>query len=289
MPRLTRILLLMLLAPMVLHARGGGQEGNTDRVRFGGDVRVDSGEGVGSAVAIGGSLNVDGILHGDAVAIGGSVTLGPHAVVKGDAVAIGGSIIQEPGAEVRGDRTEMIPPWSRQERPRNHWRSWPGSHWPFSLLSFLGFLAVALIMALALPEVLLGLSGRVAQAPGRCFLWGLLGTFALPLTAVLLAISLMGILLLPFLFLGAWLAYLIGYIAVAHRVGRLLPQSSRGSKGPLAWQTVAGVATLWLGGWIPFLGWLIKAVVSLLGFGAVLSMVWEKRGRAFPEGGPSRA
>src|SRR5947209_6668841 len=61
-----------------------------DIVRFGGGITVATGEYVGGdAVAIGGSVDVDGEVSGDTVAVGGSLTLGPHAHVHGDAVVVG--------------------------------------------------------------------------------------------------------------------------------------------------------------------------------------------------------
>ncbi|MBI5546372.1 MAG: STN domain-containing protein, partial [Deltaproteobacteria bacterium] len=63
-----------------------------DRTQVGGSVKVAEGETVQSAVAVGGSVEVDGTVLQDAVAVGGSVKLGPKAVVNGDAVSIGGGL-----------------------------------------------------------------------------------------------------------------------------------------------------------------------------------------------------
>src|SRR4030095_3058349 len=70
--------------------RGPGRREN-DRVRFGGSVTVAEGETIfGDAVAIGGTVRVDGVVTDNAVAIGGDLVLGPNADVRGDAVVVGG-------------------------------------------------------------------------------------------------------------------------------------------------------------------------------------------------------
>ena len=50
----------------------------------GGNVTVPKGSTVPDAVAIGGSITVDGTVDGDAVAIGGSVYLNPETTINGD-------------------------------------------------------------------------------------------------------------------------------------------------------------------------------------------------------------
>ena len=86
-----------------------------DRVNVGGSVHVRQDETADEAVAVGGSVEVDGEVSdgvtaiggpariegrvgGDVVSVGGSVYLGPRAVVDGDVTSVGGSVERSPGA-----------------------------------------------------------------------------------------------------------------------------------------------------------------------------------------------
>jgi len=79
-----------------------------DVVRFGDDIIINEGETIeGDAVAIMGSILVNGVVEGDAVAVGGGLTLGPTGRVDGDAVAIGGGVSKDPGAVVGGETVSI--------------------------------------------------------------------------------------------------------------------------------------------------------------------------------------
>ena len=88
--KLIAVILPIVLFPLVsANAR--------DKVRIGGDVVVEEGTEVKDAVAVGGSVTVNGTVRDSAVAVGGSVILGPDAVVGKDVVSVGGAVKQAPG------------------------------------------------------------------------------------------------------------------------------------------------------------------------------------------------
>ena len=82
-----------------------------DKVRIGGNVVVEEGTEVKDAVAVGGSVTVNGKVRQSAVAVGGSVVLGPNAVVGKDVVSIGGG--RQTGAGLKNSRQ-----YRRNEYPR---------------------------------------------------------------------------------------------------------------------------------------------------------------------------
>ena len=47
----------------------------------------------------------------------------------------------------------------------------------------------------------------------------------------------------------------------------------------ILWATLLGLLTLWVIGWVPFLGSLVKAVVLVLGFGGVLATIFSSVNR----------
>ncbi len=100
-----------------------------------GNLEVPAGTAVhGDAIAVGGKLDVEGIVDGNAVAIGGSVEVGgrvagsvravggdailrPTAVVGGAATAAGGRVRIAPGASLGGVHPQPAPPAAPSPAP----------------------------------------------------------------------------------------------------------------------------------------------------------------------------
>ena len=79
-----------------------------DRVRIFGDAVVNEGEEVtGQVVAVLGSVRINGEVGNQVVAVLGSVDLGPHAVVHGDVVTVGGQLRRAAGSQINGAVTEV--------------------------------------------------------------------------------------------------------------------------------------------------------------------------------------
>ncbi|HYN22961.1 MAG TPA: hypothetical protein VE078_18520 [Thermoanaerobaculia bacterium] len=225
------------------------------RVKFGGSIVVDKDELAEEAVAIGGSVRVDGEVSRDAVAIGGparingrvggnvvsvggSVHLGPGAVIEGDVTSVGGTIKRAEGAQIHGETAEVgMSPWSGPWR--DDWDFDP-DFGPFFLFgaSMEVFGSMVWMVSLALLTCLVLLLARrsvdrvdrhLMAEPWKCAGVGLAAAFAffplLGVITILLVITVIGcalLLLYPFLFLALGLVLLLGYAAVAYRVGRWL-------------------------------------------------------------------
>jgi hypothetical protein len=108
-------------------------------------------------------------------------------------------------------------------------------------------------------------------------LWGLVAHVALVFVIVFLAITLIGIPLIPLLILIAIVTSLVGSLGVALLVGqRLLSKSDR----PLQQQFLIGMIILTVLTLIPFLGGLFVFLINLFGLGVIL--LWQL-GRLKPE------
>ncbi len=250
-----------------------------DRVRIGGDVIVEEGTEVNEAVAVGGSVTVYGKVKRSAVAVGGSITLGPNAEVGKDVVAVGGPVEQAQGSEIHGDIVEMnipgvsaIIPFLAEDTPS----SWS---WIVKIGSFLGFLALAVLLVAVVPKPFNLISDNVRQHTGKIVLWGLLGLIVVIPLAIFLVISVIGI---PLIALEAFLvgiAFLVGYIAIAQLIGDRIAALMGRSALNAIWLTTMGLFALWVIGWIPFLGSLVKAAAIVLGFGGVLATLFTSKKR----------
>ncbi|MFN2383659.1 MAG: hypothetical protein ABR559_05280 [Gemmatimonadota bacterium] len=212
---------------------GGGTEADVhltgERVRIGGSISVAEGEIIdGDVVAVGGSVSVAGTVRGDVVAVGGSVELAETAVVTGEVTAVGGTIDRDPGAVVEGRVNEVAFGRPNVDFHRNV------TFTPFdeigSLIGTVTFLILlglllSLILLLARPPVE-KMEYAIATSPWKAALVGLVGQIVflpvLVLTVIVLAVSMIGIpllILVPFALLALMIGTLVGFTAVAYRVG----------------------------------------------------------------------
>ena len=75
------------------------------------------------------------------------------------------------------------------------------------------------------------------------------------------------------------IAFLVGYIAIAQLIGDKIAALMKRPAMNALWVTLLGLLTLWLIGWVPFIGSLVKAAAIFLGFGGVLATIFTSRTR----------
>lgn len=279
-----------------------------DRIQvFGGDITIERNERLdGDAVAIGGSVTVDGEVTGDAVSIGGTLTLGPDAVVQGDAVSVGGTLNRAPGARVDGDVTEVGR--GRGFRRGAWFPAMFGDFWSRAGSLAATALRLTVLALVAVVIVAFGrnaverIAARTAATPLRSGLIGLVAEIlffpVMILTVVVLAVSIIGIPLLflvPFAVLLVMLVALIGFVGLAYHVGRWIVRRFGWSE-PAAYGAVAvGVVAIGgltllaklaalgggflVGGPLTGLGYLVEYVAWTIGFGAAILYWYESQTR----------
>jgi len=249
-------------------------------VRFGHDVVVEEGMRVRDAVALGGDVNVIGVVEHDAVAIAGSVILGSKSVVGRNVVSIGGTIDKADGAEVRGDLIELNIPGLASGLTSVFTDSWQELRWAFqilALIAFIGFLALALLVIALLPKPVGLVAAAVQNDTLKVALWGLLGMVLIVPLAFFLAVSVVGLVLIPLYGFLVLCALLTGYIAVAQLIGKKITTALKRPDQPMIWETFWGLIVLWAIAWVPILGWLANGVAGLLGLGGVISCLISAR------------
>jgi len=261
---------LIFLTASSSHALLKGLESENESVlKVGGNIEIPVGVEVKSAVAIGGSVTVYGRVAEDVVAIGGSVYLKETAIVDGNAVSIGGKIDTSPGAVVRGDLSTIAFPgevsisglFSRSGILR-------GLAF-FNFLSFLGFLVLTVILVALFTPHLGKISAAVEKQGWRNFLVGLIVMLLFIPVIVMLAVSIMGIVLIPIWMILVIAGAIIGYIGVSHYIGKRILYLLKVVGKPMVVETLLGVIVLYVVGFIPFLGFLIKCLVGCCGLGGV--------------------
>ncbi|WP_377473391.1 MAG: hypothetical protein P2A85_14940 [Microcoleus anatoxicus] len=248
---------------------------NTNLIRFGGSVTVPENQVVENALAFGGSVTVSskGKVLDTAIAFGGDVLLKQGARVEGDAYSFGGKIIQEPGAIVGGERATFSDRHGMMYGS-DRGRSSFFVHYFFSAIFRACSAVVAAILGLIIlhtsPQFLPSLATKLRQHPGLTALWGIGAIVSFVFAGVFLALTLIGIPLIPLLSLTGVMTALVGSLGVALFVGQALV--SKGDRS-LQQQFLIGLAILTVLTLIPFFGGLVVCLVNLFGLGALL--LWQ--------------
>jgi hypothetical protein len=214
-----------------------------------------------SLVVTNGDAEVSGTVHGDVIVVNGTLRVRDGAVVDGDLITRRAARV-DPGATVRGDEQRITGRWDFADIGFASRFAW-----------WLGFTVSTLILGLVLllfaPGLDPALSWTARQRLGGAVGFGAAAFFLLPIAAVLLLITVVGIPLGLLLLFALGLVYTVGYVAGAHAIGRLIVKSP--TSRYLAF--LAGLAIVRLLALIPVLGGLTWLVVSVLGLGALLVAV----------------
>jgi hypothetical protein len=250
------------------HGRGA------DRTSIGGSVHVIEDETVREAVALGGELRVDGTVQRDAVSVLGDVIVGPKAVIKGNVVSVGGHLNIDPRASISGDRVAVPLGLSRfLERAHQvaHAKMTVLERM-FSLLksalSWAVFFVLGLVMLALAPERVRVVGRDLRRDPARSAAVGLAATVAVMPLSILLVLTLVGILVLPFLALFFAAGVLLGMFGLAIEAGASLP--GRRERRTQVAMLALGAALLFLICQVPYLGPVILFAAGIASLGAAL-------------------
>jgi uncharacterized RDD family membrane protein YckC len=245
---------------------------------------------------VAGDVTIEGHVERDVVVIMGSAHLGPKAVIEGSLAVIGGAATVESGARVGrdlvviggtleapssfsadGQHVVVGTPWFG--RALNDFMPWLTRGllygrvivpdlwwiWPIVVVFFLLYLVLN-----ALFDGSVGAAAdTIGERPLSAFLSGLLVLIlAVPVFAILAA-TVIGLVVVPFLLCGLVVAGLLGKTAVARSLGRALirPSLPEGRLTALVAFTI-GFALLVLAYMVPLLGFITWALATVLGLGA---------------------
>jgi len=252
---------------------------------FQGDLVVPQGTVVqGDVVNVGGSIDVEpgSVVQGDAVSIFGSTTVEQGGVVLGDTAAVFGTVDVERGGQVMGEHINIglgkIFGGSHRANPRSML-----SHLgPFGLFPSLALFAVIYLLGLlglrVWPERIRSVGHAMFEQPVRSFVVGFLCWLLLLPVVILLCISIVGIPLVPLLPVAMFLAVVMGFSALALRMGEAMPAGPGERFVPPAALGMGTIALL-LVAFVPLLGLPVFFLVSLFALGAAVS---SRFGRALP-------
>ena len=227
-----------------------------------GNTTVDGSVG-DAAVAVGGDVTVNGHVHGEVVSIGGRVKLGPDAIVDGGLVVVGGDLERDPSATIHGEIQRVRLPmvswffaWVRSALFKARLLSFaPAASWAWAF-AFMA-LGLYLVLALVFPRAMTKCAETLEQRPGYVVLTAFLMTLAMPLVFTLLAITGVGVFVIPVLGTCLLVARIFGR-------GVMLAWIGRRFAGLLGTGASAQIAVAVLIGGVVVMGLYLVPVVALI-------------------------
>ena len=244
-----------------------------DVALVGGTVTVD-GPVRGKVRAAGGDVRINGPVAGDLSIAAGTLALGPEARIDGKVTFHGGQLNRDPSAQVTGgvqhDEGTHTP---RHERTALE-RFVHGWIWT------VGFMVLAAIMAAALPGPSQRLARELRERPWVTLFIGFLALTSVPIAAVLMMVTIIGI-PLGILALFAYAALLlVGYVWLTVVVGGMLLDRIRPEAAArTAWRVGAAILTMLVLGMlvrVPFVGDTLRFLATGVGVGMVVAAMFRR-------------
>jgi uncharacterized RDD family membrane protein YckC len=230
-------------------------------------------------VVVGGSATVNGRINGELVVILGSVKLGPSAEVRRDIVVIGGPVDRDPNAKLGGDQVIIgtggrifglsgIFDWLSNgllwARPLPHNLGWA---WVMAAI----FLVVNILLAIMFPRSIESCYKTMEDTPVAAFFTGMLAMILMGPLLVLLVVTVVGVLVVPFVLCALVLALIFGKIALYQYVGT---QTGRQVHLGILQAPVVAITTgtmiFYVLYTIPVIGFMVWGLLTVMGLGAAV-------------------
>ena len=260
-----------------------------DVVSVFGDTTIN-GPTAGSAVAVLGNVIINADVGEDVVAVLGNVTLGPAAHVHGHVVSVLGTVTQDPAAIVEEGVERVLPEGFTSAEGVRHWVGHglmlgrplvigSGLGWLWGL-SFV-LLALYTLLALLFREATAHCIETLNDNPGMSLIIAILAVLLTPLLLFLLAVTIVGILVIPIALVLMFIAGIFGKTTVLGWIGGRCfgLRSGHAVPHPAAAVLVGGLIVM-LVYLVPVLGFMVFILLSLIGYGAVLYALLNRMRRS---------
>jgi hypothetical protein len=252
-----------------------GTANDRDQVVLHGELLVPEGDTVGAAVIFDGPATVDGTVTDSLVVFNGRVEI--TGTVGGDVVVFNGDVVVRGGAHIGGNLVTKATPQveegadvAGERRSIARATDWAGlgfaSRFAWWLAYSISTLILGLILLLMAPRLDAAITRVAHERTGASIGVGIATFLLLPIVAVLLLVTIVGIPLGLFLLLGIALLYTVGYVVGAHAIGRRLIAYPKSRFVAF----LAGWGILRLLGLIPIVGGLVWTLVTIFGLGVLV-------------------
>jgi uncharacterized RDD family membrane protein YckC len=264
-------------------------------VRIGSPFTLAPNMAVSEAVVLMSDATIEGRVVRDVVVVLGNLRLGRTAVVEGSVVLVGGRATVDQGATIRdelvvvggtvegppdflaGGQHILVGPPGLGDAMRNvaPWFTrgllWgrvivPSLPWVWAVVSVV-FL-VNLALAVAFPRAVRACAETLSARPLAAFFVGMLTLLLVAPVSTILAVSVVGIIVIPFLFCALVVGWLLGKASVSQWIGAgIVAQDDPDSRAQTIRSLAIGFAVICLAYMVPLLGVAAWALVGVLGLG----------------------
>ncbi|RKU28333.1 hypothetical protein C6497_08930 [Candidatus Poribacteria bacterium] len=236
------------------------------------DYQVKSDEILTTLVMIAGNASIHGSVTGNVLIIGGNVELASGAYIKGKLQVIGGQVIgdrkyvenisQDNGWNIIPAATKIL------MHPHTVWDLRKHSDIRITIAKFVFFTLAYLLLVLFFPKPINAISTHLTRKPILSILFGILTAIVIPVVAIILILSIIGIpclmlgisLLVPFALCGkAGIFFTLGSTLLA---GRLKPLS-----------VIFGYIPYFMATEIPYIDWITFIVFNTIGIGLCILLI----------------
>jgi cytoskeletal protein CcmA (bactofilin family) len=218
-----------------------------------------------------GRLRLNGQVQGDADLTARSIEIGPAARIMGKLIYRSAEEAKiDPAAQIAGGTTRLTLEVSKPAAQAG--RVALVIFLIFKLVCLLGLMLLGTILILVFPKFAQDAAGTIASDPGKSLALGLALLVTLPVAAMLLMMTVIGIPLGMTVLLLYPLALVIGYLTAAYFVGERgaakLRQGIAMTRGRRILSLVLALLALAIIGLVPILGGLVIFIALLAGLGA---------------------
>ena len=238
-----------------------------------------AGRVLGDVTVVLGNLRLEptAVIEGSVILVGGVAQVAPGATVEDDFAVIGGAIDAPPGFLPRGEHVLIGPPeLGTALRDITPWFTrgllWgrvivPSLPWVWTIVG-IGIL-LSVLIGLAFPGAVVASAQTLASRPLATAFAGMLSMLLFAPIVTILAISVVGIVVIPFVSCALVIAWVVGRVSVAHWIGaRVVRQDEPESRGQTVRSILIGAALLCLVYMVPLIGLAAWAMVGVIGLGA---------------------
>lgn len=254
---------------------GDPRSGEDDQVVLTGGLIVPEGSTVKTAVVFNGPVIVEGTVRESLVVFNGRTEI--IGTVGEDVVVFNGRVFIRSGAEIGGDVASSQDPEIEDGATIGGDQVNIATRFDFEDLGFAGRVAwwigysvstliLGLLVLLLAPRLDAAIVDVMRTRVGAAVGFGAAAFFLVPIAAIILLVTIVGIPLGLFVLLSLALLYTIGYVAGAHALGRLIIKQP--TSPFLAF--LVGLGILRLVALIPFVGGLAWLLATILGLGVLI-------------------
>ncbi|MFH0887227.1 MAG: hypothetical protein V1843_03575 [bacterium] len=240
----------------------------SDLVVGAGKVIIDDGAQVGKDTFLGcGEAVISGKICKDLRVGAGLLRLLPGAYIKGNLKYSAGRTEIDSGATIKGNIRIIDHPEAKKLA---------GYILTFAIakeiIATLALILIGLLMLRYVPNQITMITNRMSDSPLKSLGWGVLSAIVIPVIAILLFITVVGIPLGLLLLIAFGFALYFSAIFIGIILGRwIIEQLSKGRRATLGWSLVLGLVIYKLITFIPIVGWVIALITIIWALGAIVT------------------